>query len=534
MQPEIRRYLTNIDTVSTQQFFTDVLVVGAGVSGLRAAIEASEKCSVTLVCKDTLEKSNSWLAQGGIASVLDKDDSLESHYEDTIRTGCGLCNNETVRLVVQNGPKLVHELKDWGTEFDMVGDKFAATLEGGHSFARIAHSHGDSTGRGITEALIRKARGIKNINIIEEFFTIDLITDQDKNCLGIIGYNSKLGTEIIWGGSTILATGGAGRLYRETTNPRVATADGLAMAYRAGAVLADLEMMQFHPTTLYIAGASRALITEALRGEGAILIDCNGDRFMSDYNPAGELAPRDIVSQSILSQMLKTNSTHVYLDVRHFKEGFFQKRFPYIYELCKDFDIDVRKDLIPVRPSAHYMIGGIKTDLQARTNIKGLFAVGEAAATGLHGANRLASNSLVEGLVFGQIAGKNAASDIDSAGIEAKRTRVNYHVPVSQRTVLDTADVRNSLRALMWRNIGITRHEKALQEAREIILFWQRYVMDKVFDDYEGWECQNMLTVAMLMAESAQKRKESRGVHYRRDYPEKKEDFAFHIETCMV
>ena len=533
MHRDIRRYLTNIDTVSTQQFFTDVLVVGCGVAGLRAAIEASKTCNVTLVCKDTLENSNSWLAQGGIASVLDESDSFKSHFDDTIKTGCGICDPDVVKLVVESGPGLVVELKEWGAEFDMVDGKFAMTLEGGHSHARVAHSHGDSTGRGITEALIHKVRSIKNIKVIEKFYSIDLITDKRGECFGIKGFSGVLGFEIIWAGSTILATGGAGRLYRETTNPPVATADGLAMAYRAGAVLKDLEFMQFHPTTLYIAGASRALITEALRGEGAVLVDRNGERFMAGYDSKGELASRDIVSRSILSQMLKTNSTHVYLDARGFESGFLKKRFPYIFELCENFDIDMEKDLIPVRPSAHYMIGGIDVDIDGRTSVKRLFAVGEAAATGLHGANRLASNSLLEGLVFGKIAGQKAAEDYEVAG-EAKRVRVQYNVPISHRTILDTVDVRNSLRALMWRNVGITRHAKALKEAKEIILFWQRYVMDKVFDTAEGWECQNMLTVAILMAESAYKRKESRGVHYRMDYPDKKEKFAFHIETNMV
>jgi L-aspartate oxidase len=328
-----------------------------------------------------------------------------------------------------------------------------------------------------------------------------------------------------------LATGGTGRLYRETTNPEAATADGLAMAYRAGGVLCDMEFMQFHPTTLYVAGASRALITETLRGEGAVLLDCQDNRFMKDYHEAGELAPRDVVSRSILDRMLKTGSTHVYLDVRHFDKKHFAKRFPLISELCESFDIDVSKDLIPVRPSAHYMVGGVKTDAQARTTIKNLYACGEVASTGLHGANRLGSNSLLEGLVFGKIAGQLASQQLKAGADHLKHRRIRFEIPHSDRSQLNTTDVINSLRALMWRNVGITRKGRPLGEAQEIIRFWQRYVMDKVFDAPFGWECQNMLTVSLLMVQAAEKRRESRGVHYREDFPETDDkNFATHIE----
>jgi L-aspartate oxidase len=303
------------------------------------------------------------------------------------------------------------------------------------------------------------------------------------------------------------------------------------MAYRAGAVLQDLEFMQFHPTTLYIAGASRALITEALRGEGAILVDSNGCAFMKEYHDAAELAPRDIVSRAILSQMLKTNSTHVYLDARHLDKEHFAKRFPTISELCESFDIDVSRDLIPVRPSAHYMVGGVKTDSSAKTSIQNLYACGEVASTGLHGANRLGSNSLLEGLVFGKIAGLSSCENLKNVAQRIKHQIVKYHVPHSDRSRLDTADVRNSLRALMWRNVGIIRKDQPLKEAQEIIRFWQRYVMDKVFDGPTGWECQNMLTVCLLMASAAELRKESRGVHFRSDFPNTDDkNFKKHFE----
>ena len=514
---EVRRYLVNIDSNLIPQVFTDCLILGAGIAGLRAAIEVCRHCNPILACKGTLDESNTWKAQGGIASAQDNTDSFDSHIADTLRIGCGINDPNVVELVVRQGPELLEQLLKWGAKFDMVNGQIATTLEGGHTQPRIAHAHGDETGRIIAETLIRKVKQSANIKILENFYAIDLLTHQNNECVGAIGYDGR-GLVIIWSATTILATGGTGQLYRETTNPRVATGDGLAMTYRAGAVLQDLEFMQFHPTTLYIAGASRALITEALRGEGAILVDANGTPFMKEYHESAELAPRDIVSRAILSKMLKTNTTHVYLDVRHFQRQHFAKRFPYINELFESFDIDITKDLIPVRPSAHYMIGGVKTDINAQTSIKNLYACGEAAATGLHGANRLGSNSLLESLVFGKIAGQQASRKPKAKSVRPET--IKYKIPHSDRTHLNAEDVRNSLRALMWRNVGITRKEKPLAEAQEIIRFWQRYVMDKVFESPQGWECQNMLTISLLMANAAQIRQESRGVHFRSDFPE--------------
>jgi L-aspartate oxidase len=525
---KLRRYLVPVDTGQVQQIFTDCLVIGAGIAGLRSAIGAAESVNVTIVCKGDFTQSNTWQAQGGIASVLGAEDSFESHIADTVSTGHGLCDEDIVRSVVSQGPELVRQLLDWGTEFDTIDGQVDITLEGGHSHARVIHAHGDSTGRAISEALMKKIRSTAGINVMEKFYTIDLITE-DNRCLGAIGARPDGQLQIIWSNSTILATGGAGRLYRETTNPDIATADGIAMAYRAGAKLRDMEFMQFHPTTLYIAGASRALVTETLRGEGAKLLDIDKEPFMSEYDQKAELAPRDVVSRAILDRMLKKNSTHVYLDVRHFDKEHFQKRFPYISELCESFDIDISGDLIPVRPSAHYMIGGVRTDARARTSIENLYAAGEAASTALHGANRLGSNSLLEGLVFGKIAAARAAQS--SAGKPPTHKNIKYDIPAPGFTRLDASDVVNSLRALMWRNVGITRTATALKEAQEIIGFWQRYVMDKVFDAPFDWQCQNMLTVAMLMAKAAQQRTESRGTHYRRDCPETDEkNFTRHIE----
>ncbi len=528
-----RRYLAEVDTGSTQQIFTDCLVVGAGIAGLRAAIEAAENCKVIIVCKGKLDESNTWKAQGGIASVIRKEDSFKSHIADTIKTGCGLADEKVVDMVIRQGPELIKQLIRWGAEFDKSAGHLMATIEGGHSHSRIIHAHGDETGRIIAETLIKIAKQRQNIKIVENFFAIDLLCDDENKCSGIIGQD-KRGRQIIWAAKTILATGGAGKLYRETTNPDVATADGIAMAWRAGAVLQDLEFLQFHPTTLYVAGASRALITEALRGEGAILLDAKGRAFMKEYHKDAELAPRDVVSRACLLQMLRTKSTHIYLDVRHLDKKYVAKRFPYIFELCESFDIDIGSDLIPVRPSAHYIIGGLKTDRSAKTSIENLYACGEAAATGLHGANRLASNSLLEGLVFGKMAGKDACEKIKADTVRARAFAIEQKIPHSNRTLLDTRDVRNSLRALMWRNVGITRKARPLIEAQEIIRFWQRYVMDKTFDSSSGWECQNMLSVSLLMARCAQLRRESRGVHFRSDFPNTDEkNFKKHIEISI-
>ncbi len=532
---EPRRYLVNVDSISTNQLFADCVVVGAGLAGLRAAIEAADHRNVVVVCKGTLEDSNTWKAQGGIASVLDQEDSFESHIADTFKTAGGICDEQIVERVVHQGPELIRQLQQWGTAFDLVDGRIDITLEGGHSRARVLHAHGDETGRAIAETLIAKVRNTPGIRIIENFFTIDLLTDDEQRCVGIIGYEPQRGLQIIWAATTILASGGVGQLYRETTNPSGATADGLAMAYRAGAVLRDLEFVQFHPTTLYIAGASRALITETLRGEGAYLLDTNGHRFMSEYDPAAELAPRDVVSRAILAQMRKTESTHVFLDVRHLSKEYFAKRFPLISDLCESFDIDVSHDLIPVRPSAHYMIGGVLTDPLARTSLENLYACGEVASTGLHGANRLGSNSLLEGLVFGTIAGRQVVEKAPADAASLKHPLIKYQIPHSDRSQLDAADVRNSLRALMWRNVGITRKAQPLIEAEEIIRFWHRYVMDKIFDAPVGWECQNMLTVSLLVTHAAELRKESRGVHYRMDYPETDDArFKKHIEVVKA
>lgn len=519
MPTDHNRYLIHMDTRALGHLYTDCLVIGAGVAGMQAALSAAQAGEVRVLVKDTVTESNTYYAQGGIAAVLRPDDTFDQHVADTLKTGCGLCLPDVVDLVIRDAPDRIAQLRRWSAPFDMDGADIATGREGGHSKPRIVHAHGDATGEALAATLLQQVDLNPNIKIFDQCFCIDLLTD-GATCLGVVCFHPQHGLQCIWARMTILATGGGGRLYRETTNPEVATADGLAMAYRAGAVLTDMEFVQFHPTTLYVAGAERTLITEALRGAGAHLLDRQGRRFMQGRHEMAELAPRDIVSRVIYQELARTGDTNVFLDVRHLGRQWLAQRFPTISKLCASFDINVDTDLIPVRPSAHYMIGGVKTDSQGRTNLDNLYCCGEAAATGLHGSNRLASNSLLEGLVFGKLSGEHAAHAIAAAPPETDHPRIVSEIPDSDRTRLDLPDVTNSLRSVMWRNVGIERQAQRLEETIEIIDFWRRYVMDKVFNDPVGWQCQNMLTVSRLIAQSALARRESRGVHFRSDHPE--------------
>ena len=514
---DTRRYLTNFDSARTAHLFTDVLVIGTGLAGARAAIEAANYGAVTIITKDTFGHSATQLAQGGIAAAIGPGDSPQAHMEDTIRVGCGQSRRDAVELLVREAPERIDELVRWGIKPDQAGEHVALGREGGHSKNRIVHARGDRTGQELVSVLERRVHQVEAIRAFEHCFLIDLLT-QDGTCLGAVAYHKRHGHQLIRAKRTILAGGGCGHIWRETTNPTVATGDGVAAAFRAGADLCDLEMMQFHPTTLYVAGSGRALISEAVRGEGAFLVDHTGERFMAAYHPDAELAPRDVVSRAINTHLHKTRSHCVYLDVRHISG--FKGRFPQIARHCADFQIDVMRDLIPVRPSAHYMIGGVDVSPDGSTTVEGLLACGEVACTGVHGANRLASNSLLEGLVFGRIAGQVAGER--AAGVEhpSLTDHIISQIAPSQRTELDLADIKNSLRSLMWRNVGIVRFEDRLAETREIIDFWGHYTLDKTFDDPGGWEMQNQLTVARLMAMCALERRDSVGVHYRGDAPE--------------
>ena len=512
------RYLVPFSPRERPHYFADVLVIGGGLAGLRAANAIDPKLNVLVCTKDAIQQSNSSYAQGGIAGVLDPDDRFEEHVQDTLVAGGTLCDARVVEMVIREAPGRIQELIDWGTHFDEQSGRIVLGREGGHSHNRIVHALGDMTGKEVMRAVIAHTQGLSNVRIWENTFTLDLLT-HDGACRGAIvatRYGEKM---LVWARQTILATGGCGQIYRESTNPLVATGDGHAMAYRAGAQLRDMEFVQFHPTVLYIAGGSRSLITEAVRGEGGRLVDKEGFRFMPSYDQRAELASRDIVSQAIVSQMEKTRHSCVYLDVTHLDAAFVLKRFPGIAAACKQFGIDITRDKIPVRPGAHYMIGGVTVDLTGRTSVPGLWAAGEVSSSGLHGANRLASNSLLEGLVYGAHAGAAASQAALAAPGDFSVYPLANPVVAPPAEPLDLADIRNSLKAAMWRACGVRRRGETLADALEAVDQWRRYVLPRQFDDIEGWELQNMLTLARVMIQAALVREESRGVHLRTDFP---------------
>jgi L-aspartate oxidase len=532
----IRRYLTRFETLDLPQHFTDVLVIGSGIAGLSAALAAARHGKVMLVTKGKVDECNTSYAQGGIAAAISPADSIEDHVRDTLEAAAGLAREEVVRFVIDEGTRAVRELIQIGTHFDRdeTSGDFAFTREGGHQRARILHARGDQTGSEIERALVDAAQRAKELRILEDAFTIDLLT-KGGACVGALIFDQRKGRQVIWSRATVLASGGCGRVFRETTNPEVATGDGLAMAFRAGAALMDMEFVQFHPTTLYVAGASRALITEAVRGEGAILIDKAGVPFMQDVHPLKDLAPRDVVSRAIVRRMRETGDTAMYLDLRALNPKRIRERFPYLASLCDSFEIDFAREPVPVRPTAHYLIGGVAADLTTRTTLARLFAAGEVACTTFHGANRLASNSLLEGLVFGTRAGHEAGLSLRGQEpiphpelIEHGFKEAHPHAP------LDLADLEQSLRASMWYHAGVERDAKGLFETLKKIRTWIRYALDRELEYPRGWELQNMLTVALLIARQALLRQESRGVHFRTDFAEKDEaKWARHTQITL-
>jgi len=516
-----QRYLVHFTPKRVPHMFTDILIIGSGIAGTRAALAVDPSQQVVAVTKDAPIESNSVWAQGGIAGVLDPTDAFVHHIDDTLSAGKGLCSEDIVKMVVEEAPHHIQELIGYGTQFDQINGELALTKEGGHSYNRIAHALGDATGKEIMRALMTNMEARSNVQIWANTFTLDLLT-YDGRCVGALVWNPFHGKTCVWAKQTILATGGAGRLYRESTNPSVATADGHAIAFRAGAELRDMEFMQFHPTVLYIAGSSRHLISEAVRGEGAYLRNASGVRFMDQYDDALELAPRDVVSRAITSEMSKTHHPCVYLDMTHLPGEHVKARFPHIAKVCAEFGLDITSDLIPVRPGAHYMIGGVSVDPDAQTSIPGLWAAGEATSTGLHGANRLGSNSLLEGLVFGLRAGRGASRKAaeQSDSFQILPLESEPIIPLPEDEELNVVDLRNSLTSLMWRNVGIRRDQEGLSQAAKQVDFWERYVSRREFSSPEGWELQNLLCVARLVIVSAAARKESRGVHFRSDFPE--------------
>ncbi|MHC4253204.1 MAG: L-aspartate oxidase [Planctomycetota bacterium] len=522
------RFLVDVDLRPVPTLTPDVLVIGGGVAGLRAAIAAaSGGASVIVLMKGAPSDSNTAHAQGGVSAALGPDDDPQLHLADTIDAGAGLTDESAARRLVTEGPGRVRELIDWGAQFDRGPDgSLSLTREGAHCRDRILHAHGDATGLEFSRALVARAEADPGIMLMPGHYVIDLLHAGARvwGALATGNGNGKRRLVRVEAGATVLATGGAGRLYRETTNPPVATGDGIALAYRAGAGLADLEFMQFHPTALYVAGAPRLLISEAVRGEGAYLLNVKRERFMPDLHPMAELAPRDVVSAAIVEEMARTESPHVYLDLGHIDPSLVARRFPQIAEGCAVYGFDIARDLIPVRPGAHYMMGGVVTDLEGRTSVAGFYAAGEAACTGLHGANRLASNSLLEGLVFGEAAGRLAAEEARAAG--ARRfplARLSRVLP-ERRVKVDLADLRQSLQALMNRSAGVFREGADLASAARTLGHWREYLMPARFADAAGFELQNMFVAATLVVRGALTRQESRGAHRRRDFPERDDE----------
>jgi len=501
---------------------TDFIVVGAGVAGLRAAIELAEAGRVLVLAKRELTESATQYAQGGIAVALSDEDDISLHLQDTLEAGDGLCNPEAARVLVEEGPDRIQELIDWGTAFDRQGTKLTFTREGAHSRSRVLHAHGDSTGREIGRALQAKARTLANITFSDFEFTTDLWI-RDGRAAGIELLEPSGELHRVAASAVLLATGGIGQVYSETTNPSIATGDGVAMAFRAGAEISDMEFVQFHPTALYVKNAPRFLISEALRGEGAKLRNMEMSRFMPKYHEMGDLAPRDVVARAIVHEMELSPAREpvVYLDLTHLSADRVRSRFPRIYETCLQYNIDITTDMIPVRPAAHYAMGGVRTDLDGKTNLPGLFAAGEVAATGVHGANRLASNSLLEGVVFGARAGKVMREGLGSGKVRPAsgqtENRSQLYHPSPELSAAELEGHIQTMRKLIWQDAGIVRDAKKLQHG----IVELKKVQDLLPQpkSRREWEAHNIAINGMLIASAALARQESRGAHYRTDFP---------------
>ena len=502
---------SSVDSSSPQHF--DFLVIGAGIAGLSAAIRLARAGSVLVVTKEELAESNTAYAQGGIAVAISGEEDVALHYEDTLAAGDGLVNPEAARVLVEQGPRRVEELLDWGTAFDRENGELMLTREGAHSRNRILHANGDATGREIAVSLLRHVRTLPNIRLMEWTTGIDLLTHNNR-VIGVTLLDGEGGILTIHARATLVASGGAGQVYSDTTNPAVATGDGIAMAYRAGAAVSDMEFYQFHPTAFSQPGAPRFLLSEALRGEGAYLVNAQGERFMPRYHRLLELAPRDVVARAITREGI---DGPVYLDMRHVAKDL-HARFPGISRFLAKYRLELGRDLIPVRPAAHYLMGGVLTDVHGRTTLPGLYAAGEAACTGVHGANRLASNSLLEGLVFGALAPD--AMIADTSRQSDSIPPVAPQLPPAQATTPDVDTERwiEDLRRNMWRYAGLLRDAEGL-ETMQHALDALAATMPRGLSR-RAIEARNLHTVASIIAASALARRESRGAHYRNDHPQ--------------
>ncbi len=505
---------------------TDYVVVGCGIAGLRAAIELAAAGRVLVLSKAALTESATQYAQGGIAAALSDEDEVGLHHQDTLKAGDGLCNEAAAKVMVEEGPRYIQELIDWGTAFDREGTRLAFTREGAHSRSRVLHAHGDSTGREIVRVLAARAQAMPEIELLPYVFTTDLLVEKGR-VAGVRIFDerhSRTGT--IRAAAVLLATGGLGQVYSETTNPTVATGDGVAVAWRAGAALRDMEFIQFHPTALYVPGAPRFLLSEALRGEGGELLTIELERFMPKHHEAGELAPRDIVSRAIVKELERTGSEFVYLDMTKLDPDRVRARFPRIHQTCLQYNLDITTDLIPVRPAAHYSMGGIASDLEGRTTLQGLYGAGECACNGVHGANRLASNSLLDGLVFGARAGLAMAREFPAGKPGRKQgSRGESSGPVAADPPPAEVQRRiDEVRSQMWRRAGILRSAEPLRK----LLSWLGTHPASLPEDggRAHYEEQNLHDVAEVIVRCALAREESRGAHYRADFPMGRDDLA--------
>jgi L-aspartate oxidase len=504
-------------TAPVQRVSTDFIVVGAGVAGLRAAIELASAGRVLVIAKDSLRESSSEYAQGGIAAALSDDDEVELHEQDTLIAGDGLCDPAAVHTLVEEAPAAIEQLIEWGTAFDREGKRLLFGREGAHSRNRILHAHGDSTGREIVRTLRYQATNLENVNF-QSFAAVTDLLLRDGEVAGVSAYDETTRSAVlVEARGVLLATGGLGRVFENTTNPDVATGDGVACAFRAGAGISDIEFVQFHPTALYIPNAPRFLLSEALRGEGAYLRNASGERFMERYHPLKELAPRDVVSRSIVMEIRASEDPSAFLDLTHLPRGFVRERFPRIYQTCLQFGIDLETTPAPVRPAAHYEMGGVRTDLFGATSLPRLYAAGEVACTGVHGANRLASNSLLEALVFGERAGhcmKNLSSVTGPRTFEVRSE------------TLFPAIMERELRAIAWNACGILRSGPELAAAHKKLHSRHRQAMNGA--GRSDYELRNIHQVALLIAQAALAREESRGGHYRTDFPARSLEFEKH------
>ena len=501
----------------------DTIVIGSGLAGLSAAYHSSKYGTVAIVTKSQLDTSNSYYAQGGIAAAIAEGDSPEIHLQDTLTAGRGLCDIDAVRVLVNEGRERVLELIEQGMLFDKKNEKFILGLEGGHTKRRILHAGGDATGKELTGFKLRKVRE-KNSVTSFEFTAVVKLLIKNNRIYGVQGYDFVSGLNIIFKArAVILATGGLSRVFARSTNPHTATGEGIALAWESGAGIADIEFIQFHPSALYVPGKDAYLISEAVRGEGAWLLNKDGERFMQNIHPHAELAPRDVVAYSIFRQIQKTNSTHIYLSLKHLDPATIKRRFNHIYKTLKNYGLDLTTDLIPVAPAAHYMVGGIRTNLDAETNISGLFVCGEAASSGVMGANRLASNSLLECLVFGKRASEKAAS-LNNPGYEPENIVPVY---LDKKHELSFLNVQNEIAQLMSEYLGIVRNEdgikKALKRLKEI---GGEYSDHK--NEYNLLKIRNTVSICTLIAKAALNRQESRGGHIREDFQHENPDLEVH------